>query len=213
MNLGLDYEKIDACLNDCMLFRNDHKDDEFGLFYGASRYIKNPEVDGEVESSKKLHRVSAKTLRHFPLIPRLKRLFMCLKTADSLRWHDEERSKDGKLSHPADGQAWIHFDRLHPYFALDSRNVRLGLASDGFNPFRTMSISHSTWPVMLMTYNMPPWMCMKSEYSILSLLIPGPRSPGNDIDVYLQPLIDELKLLWSSGDETYDASRNQTFQM
>ena len=76
-----------------------------------------------------------------------------------------------------------------------------------------MSISHRTWPVMLMTYNMPPWMCMKSEYSILSLLIPGPRSPGNDIDVYLQPLIDELKLLWSSGVETYDASRNQTFQM
>ena len=34
---------------------------------------------------------------------------------------------------------------------------------------------------------------MKSEYSILSLLIPGPRSPGNDIDIYLKPLIDELK--------------------
>ena len=79
-----------------------------------------------------------------------------------MRWHDEERSKDGKLTDPADGQAWIDFDRLHPDFALDSRNVRLGLASDGFNPFRTMSISHSTGPVMLMTHNMPPWMCMKS---------------------------------------------------
>ena len=56
-------------------------------------------------------------------------------------------------------------------------------------------------------------MCMKSEYSILSLLIPGSRSPGNDIDIYLQPLIDELKLLWESGVETYDASRNETFQM
>ena len=102
---------------------------------------------------------------------------MCSKKADSLRWHDEERSKDGKLRHPADGQAWIDFYRLHQDFALDFCNVRLGLASDGFNPFRTMSISLSTWPVMLMTYNMPPWMCMKSEYSILSLLIPGPRSP------------------------------------
>ena len=54
---------------------------------------------------------------------------------------------------------------------------------------------------------------MKSEYSILSLLISGPRSPRNDIDVYLQPLIDELKLLWNSVVETYYASRNQTFQM
>lgn len=54
-------------------------------------------------------------------------------------------------------------------------------------------------------------MCIKSEYSILSLLIRGPRPPGNDIDVYLQQLIDELKLLWNSRVETYDASRNQTF--
>ena len=91
--------------------------------------------------------------------------------------------------------------------------MTLGLSSDGFNPFRTMSISHRTWPVMLMIYNLPPWMCMKSEYSILSLLIPGPRSPGNDIDIYLQPLIDELKLLWDSTVETYDASRNETFSM
>ncbi|WMV08258.1 hypothetical protein MTR67_001643 [Solanum verrucosum] len=50
---------------------------------------------------------------------------MCSKTADSLRWHDEERSKDGKLRHPADGQAWKDFDRLHPDFALDSRNHNL----------------------------------------------------------------------------------------
>ena len=138
---------------------------------------------------------------------------MCSKTEDYFRWHEVDHPKDGKLRHPADGQAWIDFDRLHPDFALDSRNVRLGLASDGFNPFRTISISHSTWPVVLMMYNLSPWMCMKSEYSILSLLISGPRSPRNDIDVYLQPLIDELKLFWNSGVETYDASRNQTFQM
>ena len=65
----------------------------------------------------------------------------------------------------------------------------------------------------MVNYNLPRWMCMKSEYSILSLLIPGPRSPGNDIDIYLQPLIDELKLLWDSRVEKYDASRNETFQM
>ena len=56
-NLGLDYEKIDACPNDCMLFRNDHKDDEFCHTCGASRYIKSPEVDSELEPSKIQHRV------------------------------------------------------------------------------------------------------------------------------------------------------------
>ncbi|XP_016452815.2 uncharacterized protein LOC107777332 [Nicotiana tabacum] len=212
-DLGLDYEKIDACPNDCMLIRNEHKADEYGHVCGASRYIKYPKADSEVECSKKAHRVSAKTLRHFPLIPKLKRLFMCSKTAETLRWHDVERSKDGKLRHPADAQAWKDFDSFHLNFARDSRNLRLGLASDGFNPFRTMRISHSTWLVILMVYNLPPWMCMKPEYCMLSLLIPGPRLPENDIDIYLQPLIEELNVLWESGVETYDASRNQTFQM
>ena len=75
-NLGLDYDKIDAYPNDCMLFRNDHKDDEFCHTCGASRYIQAPKVDSELESSKKQHRVSAKTLRHFSLVSRLKRLFI-----------------------------------------------------------------------------------------------------------------------------------------
>lgn len=95
--------------------------------------------------------------------------------------------------------------------ARDPRNVRLGLSSDSFNPFRTMGISHSTWPVMLMNYNLSPWICMKPKYIMLSMIIPGPSSPRNDIDVYLQPLIAELKELWETGIETYDAEIKQIF--
>ena len=47
----------------------------------------------------------------------------------------------------------------------------------------------------------------------MSLLISGPKGPGNDIDVYLRPLIDELKILWESGVDTYDVSKSQNFQM
>ncbi|KAG6532269.1 hypothetical protein ZIOFF_006109 [Zingiber officinale] len=61
-----------------------------------------------------------------------------------IKWHEEERSKDGKLRHPADGEAWKDFDKCHPNFAIDSRNIRLGLTSDGFNPFRSMNVSHKT---------------------------------------------------------------------
>ncbi|XP_027769946.1 uncharacterized protein LOC114075965 [Solanum pennellii] len=91
--------------------------------------------------------------------------------------------------------------------------LRLSLSSDGLNPLRIMSIAHSTWPVILMNYNLSPWTCMKSENIMLSMIIPGPSSPGNDIDVYLQPLIAELKELWEVGVETYDAVTNQTFLM
>ena len=48
---------------------------------------------------------------------------------------------------------------------------------------------------------------------MLSLLIPGPQAPGRDIDVYLRPLIDELKKLWIDGVVTYDVSTEQTFKM
>ncbi|RVW62229.1 hypothetical protein CK203_061630 [Vitis vinifera] len=33
----------------------------------------------------------------------------------------------------------------------------------------------------------------------------GPRQPGKNIDVYLSPLVDDLKTLWEKGVETYDA--------
>ena len=63
---------------------------------------------------------------------------------------------------------------------------------DGFNPFGNMSSQYNIWPVVLMTYNLPPWLCMKQAYLVLTLLIPSPKVPGNDIDVYLEPLVDEL---------------------
>ena len=91
--------------------------------------------------------------------------------------------------------------------------MRLGLTVDGFNPFGNMSTTYSTWPVSLIPYNLPPWMCMKRSYFMLSLLISSPTSPGNDIDVYLQPPVEELKELWDVGVETFDVSSKKSFQM
>jgi hypothetical protein len=54
---------------------------------------------------------------------------------------------------------------------------------------------------------------MKSPNLLLSLLISGPTSPGNKIDVYLQPLVDDLKELWNEGVSTYDALTKKTLQL
>ncbi|KAG8367020.1 hypothetical protein BUALT_Bualt16G0029000 [Buddleja alternifolia] len=165
--------------------------------------------DGE----KKRNKIAQKVLRYFPLKPRLQRLFISKKTAEDMRWHKEKCENDGVLRHPADAGEWKEFDKTHESFAQDPRNVRLGLATDGFNPFSNMSLSHSTWPVILLPYNLPPWKCLKAPFFILSMLIPGPTSPGNDIDVFLEPLIDELKDLWDHGVETYDASTGTNFNL
>ncbi|XP_016488848.1 uncharacterized protein LOC107805567 isoform X2 [Nicotiana tabacum] len=54
---------------------------------------------------------------------------------------------------------------------------------------------------------------MKHENFIMSMLIPGPDSPGDVIDTYLQPLIEELNELWEIGIETFDASTRQNFKL
>ena len=46
---------------------------------------------------------------------------------------------------------------------------------------------------------------MKNEHLMLALIVPGRRQVKN-IDVYLQPLVDELKELWD-GINLYDVSR------
>lgn len=188
--MGLGYEKIPACWNDCMLFCKENEKLDTCTLCGASKW--KGEITEEDGSSWTSKRWLVKVLRWFSLASRLQRLYMWQYSASYMRWHTNGRIKVGVLRHLADGEAWRTFDTLHPNFASEPRNVRLRLASDGFNPVRNMSTSHSTWSVMLVPYNLPPWMCMKQLYFILSMIIPGPTSLEMNIDVYLQPLILEL---------------------
>ena len=54
------------------------------------------------------------------------------------------------------------------------------------------------WPVTLCMYNLPSWLCVKRKFIMMPVLIPGPKQPRNDIDVYLRPLVEELLLLWGN---------------
>nr|GFC85192.1 hypothetical protein [Tanacetum cinerariifolium] len=115
--IGLGYESIHACVNDCFLFRGD--------------------------ANKDVH--------------------LCL-VCNTSRWKDSNRPRKkvpkkctelGKMQHPVDGKAWKDFHTKYSDFAAEPRNVRLGLAADGFNPFGNLSQSYSMWPVILTTYNLP----------------------------------------------------------
>nr|XP_009804123.1 PREDICTED: uncharacterized protein LOC104249398 [Nicotiana sylvestris] len=219
--LCLDYVKIDACPNDCMLYWEGDANEKTCKYCHTSRWKLNEKrnnnqvstIGKRKEKNKKKEKKPAKILRYFPLKPRLQRLFMCSKTCEHMRWHVEDNSKDGIMRHPRDSEAWKRFDTIFLEFSSDPRNVRLGLASDGFNPFGTMSTNYSIWPVVLVPYNLPSWLCMKQPNFILSMIIPGPRTAGNNINVYLQPLIKELNELWYEGVETFDSSKNETFRM
>nr|GEV88916.1 hypothetical protein [Tanacetum cinerariifolium] len=139
-------------------------------------------------------KVPKKVLRYFLIIPRLQRLYKSSHTAKEMICHATGKyTEPSKMQHPVDGRAWKKFDTIYLDFAKEPRNVRLGLAADGFNPFGNLSQAYSMWPVILTTYNLPSWLCMKESSFMLTLLIPGPKSPGKDIYVYLRPLIEDLK--------------------
>ena len=48
---------------------------------------------------------------------------------------------------------------------------------------------------------------------MLSMMIAGPRQPGNDIDVYLTPLIEDLTKLWVERVDVYDRNLQQCFRL
>ena len=133
--LGLGYKLIYVCKYDCALFWKEHTDKNVCPIGGTSRWV---------DDNNKGKMVPHKVLRYFPLASRLKHLYGCRHTAKKMRWHYTDRPKEeGVLRHPVDGKAWKDFDSNFPDFANEPRNVRLGLAADGFNPFGNMSLSYS----------------------------------------------------------------------
>ncbi|XP_066320623.1 uncharacterized protein [Miscanthus floridulus] len=158
--LGLCYENIHVCKNNCVLFWKRYEKENVCPVCKTSRW------QDETRNKKVPHKV----LRHFPLLPRLKRIFASKRTSKETQWHKKKRTPvDNVMSHPADGEAWKDFDTREPSFADDPRNLRLALATDGFNPFGNMSTQYS------------------------------PKSPGKDFDLFLEPLIEELLDLWKGG--------------
>jgi hypothetical protein len=87
------------------------------------------------------------------------------------------------------------------------------MSTDGMNPFMN-NMTHSTWPIVLMILNLPPWLCNKQKYIMLSGLIWGPQQPGNDIDTYFRSLVEDLKVLWyNHGVELWDEHKREYFQL
>ena len=96
--VGLGYVKIHACENDCILFWKEHAKKDVCPNCDTSRW----KLENSSPSGKHVHRVPRKVLRYFPIKKRLQWYFMCSKTASDTRWHDEGRTQDGLLRHPAD---------------------------------------------------------------------------------------------------------------
>ena len=198
--LGLDFTNIDGCPQGCVLFdQEDTKNLDRCPKCHSSRY------------ADMLHRTRPlKVLRQFPVTPRLVRFYRIPVLSKLMRWHDENKSRDGKVRYPADSRAWRKLDNMDPSlcdtmgFGQDIRDVRLQVACDGICPFKLHRSSWAAWPVLASLLNLPPWLITKKFFTMLTLLIPGKHQvPFAHFDVWIRPLIDELKTLWR-GVPAYD---------
>nr|XP_051212532.1 uncharacterized protein LOC127330319 [Lolium perenne] len=124
--LGLDVQKIHACINDCILYRGEYENLDACPVCTALRYKIRRDDPGDVEGERPRKRVPAKVMWYAPIISRLKRLFRNKEHARLLRWNKQDRKKDVMLRHPADGSQWRKIDREFPNFAQDARNLRFG---------------------------------------------------------------------------------------
>jgi hypothetical protein len=65
------------------------------------------------------------------------------------------------MVHASDGKAWKHFNAICREKAEEARNVRVALATDGFNPYGMSDASYTSWPVYVIPINLPPGVCFQ----------------------------------------------------
>ena len=94
MKLGLSYNSIHAYKGGCCLFRKDLADAAECPTCHKSRYVDNSKT------------IPTKVLRHFPLIPRLRRMYSCTRLAELMNWHVGGKSEDKVMRSVVDSKAW-----------------------------------------------------------------------------------------------------------
>ncbi|KAL0315258.1 UNVERIFIED_CONTAM: hypothetical protein Scaly_2873100 [Sesamum calycinum] len=91
----------------------------------------------------------------------------------------------------------------------------------------TWHATHQTWEGMIVIHPMPRResiligciLILQTSHVMLGwafeqmMVIPGPSNPKRLIDVYLEPLIEELLQLWHLGVRTYDHATDRAFMM
>ncbi|PKU63175.1 hypothetical protein MA16_Dca025170 [Dendrobium catenatum] len=127
--LGLTYTKIDCCVNGCMLY---FKEDIAEII---CRHYNAPRFKPKSRNRRKQKDVPVSRMFYFSIIPRLQQIYASMRFAAHMRWHNDHIPQEGVITHPLEAEAWKYFDRTHPTFAAEPRNVRLGLCADGFTPF------------------------------------------------------------------------------
>jgi len=202
-------ESYDCCVKSCVAFTGPHAKLKACPRCRKQRYRR----DGQ----------PMKTYRYTPLIPQLIAYFLNRELNDRMRYRSDghQKTKASTNSYMSDIFDGSHYLGLlekevtinghglgHTYFS-DPRDVALGLATDGVNPWRRRKSTF--WPIILYNFNLPPEERFHDNNAICIGEVPGPEKP-KDMDSFLYPLIQELLKL-SIGVRAYDVIEKEVFTL
>ena len=167
--LGLAYDAIHACEARCVLFWKELVDETHCPKCNVSRY-----VDGSST-------IPLKVLQHFPIIQRLKRMFHCSNIAGLMQMHFANGSIDGMVRSVFDSKAWKHINNTWPKICYITTECTPWTCIGWDEPFADLLTRHSTWPVMTLNYNLPPWLVTKE---FCHVVIDHPREGVSKMSQY-----------------------------
>ena len=163
VELGIEYKKINSCINYFILYIDEYQDKVEFLECKENKYRTNVQCPI----------VPKKVLSHMPIIPRLQWVFCCKSLSQLMDWHANNRSKDWFMWILADSKALKHIEeKWTRKFKDEPCSIRFGLTIDEVCPFSFMTSNYSVWPVGLIVYNIPPWMSVRKENLMLTLIVP-----------------------------------------
>jgi hypothetical protein len=202
---GFEARKIDCCVDSCMSFAPD-------AYCNLDHciYCKKPRRNAQGEPQK--------WFTYIPFAPRLVGLYRSPQMGSVMLHRSKHQHIPGVTTDVYDGENYRNLlgkevtadgRPLGHRFFHDERDVALGLATDGFSPFKNRRAT--AWPLILFNYNLPPQLRFLLDHIMCVGVIPGPRKP-KDLDSFLWPLICEFLDL-AEGIRAYDGVRGELFKM
>ena len=88
-------------------------------------------------------------------------------------YHARNRSQDDVIRMPADGSSFRDMEQKWCHFKEEPCNINIYLAIDGVNPLAEMRSVYLVWPIFVINNKIPPWLSIKREHIMLSMIIPG----------------------------------------
>lgn len=81
-------------------------------------------------------------------------MFKCRELAKYMDYHAHGRSQDSVMRMAPDSKYWKDINEKWPH----------------------LRTTYSVWPILIINNSLPPWMAMKKEHAMLTLIIPSIRT-------------------------------------